>query len=154
MLASRGSTPNRRKQTRKQAAATTTPRPGNWRGVSEGMAAAKQAAIDGRLEEAESLLFELLEFAPVEIKAWKMLAKIQRQLGHIEDGIHSATRALALQNNPLPDEPPASITLARLLWQQHEYDEARTMLSQLIQEQPGNAELLSLHQQWRTEHIE
>ena len=145
MLAASDSAPNSHQQ---------TPRPGNWRGVSEGMSAAHQAAIDGRFEDAETLLLELLEFAPVEIRAWKLLAKVQRQLGHIEQGIRSATRALQLQNNPLSDEAPISITLARLLWEQHEYEEAKAMLQALIAEQPEHAELLTLQQQWNMETTE
>jgi len=94
---------------------------------------------------------ELLEFAPVEIKAWKLLAKVQRQLGHIEQGIASATRALQLQNNPLTGEAPASLTLARLLWDQSERQEARLMLETLIDEQPDCADLLALRQQWNRE---
>jgi len=130
----------------------TTPTPGNWRGVTDGMAAARSAIEQGKPEQAEQILIELLEFAPVEIRAWKLLARVQRQLGHIEEGIRSATRALQLQNNPLPDEPPASITLARLLWEQHEYDDAREMLAKLIVEQPDNEELIALQQQWATEN--
>jgi len=130
----------------------TTPTPGNWRGVTDGMDAAKNAVQKGHAEQAERILTELLEFAPVEIKAWKLLAKVQRQLGHIEEGITSATRALQLQNNPLTDEPPASVTLARLLWEQNEYHEARLMLALLSREQPDNDELSSLRQQWNLEN--
>jgi len=129
------------------------PLPGNWRGVTDGMAAARNAVQQGNAEQAERILIELLEFAPVEIKAWKLLAKVQRLLGHVEEGITSATRALQLQNNPLTNEPPASITLAKLLWEQHEYHEARLMLALLMDEQPENDTLLALHQQWNLEKI-
>jgi len=129
----------------------TIPKPGNWRGVNDGMIAAKEAVQQGNPEQAESILIELLDFAPVEIKAWKLLAKVQRQLGHIEQGIISATRALQLQNNPLPEEPPASVTVARLLWEQNEYQEARQMLAMLIDTQPENKALLELKQQWNME---
>lgn len=129
----------------------TIPRPGNWRGVSDGMASAREAIKQCNMEQAECTLTELLEFAPVEIKAWKLLAKVQRQLGHIEEGITSATRALQLQNNPLPAEPPASLTVAQLLWKQHEYQEARQMLAILIDAQPDNIMLSELQQQWNME---
>jgi len=127
------------------------PRPGNWRGVSDGMQSAREAVRQQRYEQAEQILLELLEFAPVEIKAWKLLARVQRQLGHIEAGIKSATRALELQNNPLPEEPPASITLARLLWEQQEYEAAREMLAELIAQQPENESLRALQLQWQPE---
>ncbi len=144
MLAASDSTPNMQQY-------ITIPKPGNWRGVNDGMVAARAAIQQGNLEQAESILIELLDFAPVEVKAWKLLAKVQRQLGHIEQGIASATRALQLQNNPLPEEPPASVTVARLLWEQNEYQEARQMLSMLIEAEPNNSTLLELQQQWNME---
>jgi len=144
MLAASDSAPNMQQH-------ITIPTPGNWRGVNDGMASAREAIKQGNLEQAECTLTELLEFAPVEIKAWKLLAKVQRQLGHIEKGISSATRALQLQNNPLPNEPPASVTVARLLWEQSEYREARQMLTMLIDAQPDNIILAELKQQWNME---
>jgi len=145
MLAASASTPN------------TTPHlhttaPGVWHGVAEGMDAARKAIQQGQLAQAESILIELLEFAPVEIKAWKLLAKTQRHLGHIEAGIQSAMRALNLQNTDIEATPLASITIANLLWQQHEYDEAREMLALLLQQQPNQVEWLNLQQQWNMEH--
>jgi len=95
---------------------------------------------------------ELLEFAPVEVRAWKLLARVQRQLGHIEEGIASATRALQLQNNALTDEPVASVTLARLLWQQSEYHEAMRMLDLLIEKRPDDTELTELKSHWKMEN--
>jgi len=147
MLAASDSAPNMQQH-------ITIPTPGNWRGVSDGMASAREAIAQGNMEQAETILTELLEFAPVEIKAWKLLAKVQRQLGHIEQGITSATRALELQNNPLTDEPPTSVTVARLLWEQSEYQEARQMLAMLIDAQPDNKELPELQQQWNMERTQ
>jgi len=147
MLAASAPAPNMQQQR-----SVTIPAPGNWRGVSDGMAAARDAVQKNNMQQAERILMELLEFAPVEIKAWKLIAKVQRQLGHIEQGISSATRALQLQNNPLNDEPPASVTVARLLWEQHEYQEARQMLVLLRDAQPENAELSALQQQWELEN--
>jgi len=149
MLAASDSAPN----IHPQRPAIPTPTPGNWRGVADGMASARKSAQQGCYEEAEAILIELLEFAPVEIAAWKLLARVQRKLGHIEAGIESATRALQLQNNPLSSEPPASVTLARLLWEQKEYHEARAMLARLIEDQPENTELTELQRRWNTEKI-
>ncbi|MDQ6982600.1 MAG: hypothetical protein Q9M08_06315 [Mariprofundus sp.] len=115
------------------------------------MTTARKAIREGNLEQAEFSLTELLEFAPVEIKAWKLLARIQRQLGHIEEGIASATRALQLQNNAPTDEPLASVTLARLLWQQSEYHEAMRMLELLIEKRPDDTELSTLKLHWEME---
>ncbi len=144
MLAASDSAPNMQQY-------ITIPKPGNWRGVNDGMVAAREAIQQDKPEQAESILVELLDFAPVEIKAWKLLAKVQRQLGHIEQGIASATRALQLQNNPLTDEPPASVTVARLLWDQNEYQEARQMLAMLIDADPDSTVLSELQQQWGME---
>ncbi|MBL4774435.1 MAG: tetratricopeptide repeat protein [Mariprofundus sp.] len=115
------------------------------------MAAAREAIKQGDLAQAEHLLTELLEFAPVEIKAWKLLAKTQRHLGHIEAGINSAMRALRLQNTDIEAVPLASITIAQLLWDQHEYDEAKRMIALLLEQQPDNAEYFDLQQQWNME---
>jgi len=148
MLAASDSAPNTQPQP-----AMPVPVPGNWHGVSDGMATAMKAIREGNLEQAECTLMELLEFAPVEIRAWKLLARIQRQLGHIEKGITSATRALQLQNNTLSDEPLASVTLARLLWQQSEYHEAMRMLDLLIEKKPDDTELTTLRLHWDMEEV-
>ncbi len=147
MLAASDSAPNTQPQ-----AAMPVPVPGNWHGVSDGMARAMEAIREGNLEQAEFTLTELLEFAPVEVRAWKLLARVQRQLGHIEEGIASATRALQLQNNTLTDEPVASVTLARLLWQQSEYHEAMRMLDLLIEKRPDDTELTELKSHWKMEN--
>ncbi len=147
MLAASASTPNITQVSRHSK---TTP--GNWHGVAEGMDSARHAIRQGDLAQAESILNELLEFAPVEIKAWKLLAKTQRHLGHIDAGISSARRALQLQNADIEALPLASITIARLLWEQHEYDDAKAMIALLIEQQPDNAEYLDLQYQWDLEH--
>jgi predicted Zn-dependent protease len=147
MLAVSGSAPN----SQQQPPLASTPRPVNWCGVTEGMTAAKKALRAGQLKQAEQLLSELLEFAPAEIRAWKLLAKTQRKLKHIEAGIKSAKRALELQNIPKNHEAPASLTIAQLLWQQGEHKEARNMLELLVSDQPENERIQSLRQQWDNE---
>jgi predicted Zn-dependent protease len=118
------------------------------------MAAAKEAIKSGQLEQAELVLSELLEFAPAETRAWKLLAKTQRELGHIEAGINSAKCALRLQNVPKNHGVPASLTIAQLLWQQGEHKEARSMLELLVSEQPDNEKIINLRQQWDNEASE
>jgi len=146
MLAASASTPNIT-----QASHHSSPTTVAWHGVAEGMNAARAAIKQNDLAQAERILTELLEFAPVEIKAWKLLAKTQRHLGHIEAGINSAMRALRLQNTDVEAVPLASITIAKLLWDQHEYDEARQMIALLLEQQPDNSEWLDLQQQWNME---
>ncbi len=149
MLAASASTPNTIHASNSHTATST-----GWHGVAEGMDSAKRAIRNGDLAQAELILTELLNFAPVEIRAWKLLAKTQRHLGHIEEGINSAHRALQLQNTNIEDVPLASVTIARLLWQQHEYDYARQMIASLLEQQSDNEELLELQQQWNREHQE
>ena len=150
MLAASSSAPN----SQQQPPLASTPQPVNWCGVSEGMAAANKAIRSGQLEQAELVLSELLEFAPAETRAWKLLAKTQRQLGHIEAGINSAKHALRLQNVPKNHGAPASLTIAQLLWQQGEHKEARSMLELLLSGQPDNEEIKKIQQQWDNEASE
>jgi len=149
MLAASASTPNTTQDSNSHTAT-----PAGWHGVAEGMESAKVAIRNGDLPQAELILTELLNFAPVEVRAWKLLAKTQRHLGHIEEGINSAHRALQLQNTKIEDVPLVSITIAKLLWEQHEYDYARQMIASLLEQQSDNAELLELQQQWNREHLE
>ena len=150
MLAASSTAPN----SQQQLPPASTPRPANWCGVNEGMAAAKKAIRSGQMEQAELVLSELLEFAPAETRAWKLLAKIQRELGHIEAGINSAEHALRLQNMPKNDGAPASLTIAQLLWQQGEHKQARSMLELLASEQADNEKIKHIRQQWDSEASE
>ncbi|HKI62118.1 MAG TPA: tetratricopeptide repeat protein [Mariprofundaceae bacterium] len=102
--------------------------------------------------DAEDLLLEVLEFAPHETRAWKLLARTQKELGKTNQAIASATRALELQHSSRkPADIPASATLARLLWEQGEVQAARAMLGVLLMRQPDNAELTGLKHQWEAE---
>lgn len=150
MLTASSSVPN----SQQQLPVASTPRPASWRGVTEGMAVARKAAASGQLEQAEQLLLELLEFAPAETRAWKLLAKTQRKLGHIEAGINSAKRALKLQNAPANSGSPVSLTIAQLLWQQGEHRDALSMLELLLSDQPENEQLQNLRRQWGNEASE
>ena len=149
MLAASSSAPNSQ-----QPPLASTPQAVNWCGVSEGMAAANKAIESGQLEQAELVLSELLEFAPAETRAWKLLAKVQRELGHIEAGINSAKHALRLRNTPKNHGAPASLTIAQLLWQQGEHKQARSMLELLASEQADNEKINNLQQQWDNEASE
>ena len=147
MLAASASTPNTT-----QSSHHSTPTAGSWHGVAEAINAAREAIKNDDLAQAERILIELIEFAPVEIRAWKLLAKTQRHLGHIQAGIASARRALQLQNSNIEDLPLVSLTIAKLLWEQHEFDDAREMLIVLLDKEPENPVLLDLQQQWNGEH--
>ncbi len=127
------------------------PKPVNWCGVTDGLTRAEEAIGEGRLEDAERILQELLEFAPTEFLGWKMLAHVQRDLGKIQEGINSATIALKLKRRQQGRaDRPASLRLAKLLWQQGEHTEALAMLDLLLRQTPDDAELNMLARQWRT----
>jgi len=115
------------------------------------MNAAKKAITCGALEQAEQILTEMLEFAPAETSAWKLLARVQRKLGRVEAGIKSATRALQLQSPRPQPQAPASVTLAQLLWKQGEKELAMEMLSLLITRQPEDQSLVMLKSNWDKE---
>jgi len=146
MLAASGSAPNTLQK-------SPTPTPGNWFGVTGGMVAAKNAITAGELIKAEKILIEMLEFSPSETRGWKLLARTQRQLGHIEAGLSSAKRALQLQNAEKSHSSPVSITLAKLHWQQGEREEAVTMLSQLLEKNPQDHVVIGLTELWKQEFV-
>jgi len=109
--------------------------------------------MDAReLEQAERILQELLDFAPRELRGWKMLARLQRNMGKIEEGIKSATIALRLQQER-SQQPPEQISLrlAQLCWQQGDHRSALAMLQELLAQQPQQTRLLALKAQWEQE---
>jgi len=146
MLTASGSAPNTLQK-------SPSPTPDHWHGVSGGLAAAKEALSSGEPAQAELILLELLEFAPSETRGWKLLARTQRELGKFNDGINSAKRALQLQNAERSQVAPASLTLAKLNWQQGEHAEALGMLSLLLEKQPQDQALIGLLQQWDQEFV-
>ncbi len=109
--------------------------------------------MDARqFEQAEQILQELLEFAPRELRGWKMLARLQRDMGKIDAGIKSATIALRLKQ-ALNQQPPAqvSLRLAQMCWQQGDHHSALGMLHELLAQQPQQPQLLALKTQWEQE---
>ncbi len=113
------------------------------------MQEARNAYEAGDFTRAEELLLELVEFAPSELRAWQLLARSQKALGKIRQAIRSAEKAIELQNAARTSaDMPASLTLARLLWQQGDHASARAMLALLLMRQPECAELIELKQQW------
>lgn len=147
MLAASTSTPNT------QQSVKSTPIPSNWLGVTEGVRVAKEAIAAHRYEQAEQILSEVLTFAPSETTGWKLLTRVQRELGRTEAGISSAKKALQLQSASITakSESPASITLAKLLWQQGEKAQAYQMLDLLMIRQPENQVFITLKNKWSQE---
>lgn len=106
----------------------------------------------GEYAEASDLLREILEFAPVEAKAWHMLGRALQQQGEHEEALHCFRRAESCyQGHSRTTATPASLRLAKMLWQQGECAEARAMLQALIAEKPGDTALQALLHEWGAE---
>jgi len=130
------------------------PTPENWRGVGQGLKDATDLLRLNLFAQAEDELLQLLEFAPMEGKAWHLLGRCHQIQQRHGKALECFERAGCCYNTRTPDEhaSPASMRIARMLWEQGETRSARTMLSQLLTEQAEDSdlrnELLKLQQQW------
>jgi tetratricopeptide (TPR) repeat protein len=132
----------------------TPPTPQNWRGVSQGLKDAKVLLHLGFFAKAEDELLQLLEFAPMEGKAWHLLGRCHQEQGRHDKALECFERAaFCYKANQGGETPPASARLARLMWDQGEKDEARCMLDTLLMQQPENASLLAMRQEWQADMI-
>ena len=127
-----------------------TPKPALWLGVQEGLLAAKEAFHAGRTDEAEKMLHTVLEFAPLEPKAWAWLGRVAQLKGDETEGLVYLKKAEALIRNQheITVHTPISRQLAMLLWQQGEKGQAQAMLIALLEQSPEDATLLLLSKQW------
>lgn len=128
------------------------PKPGNWCGVNEGLALARAAMDAGRYEEACARIHEVLEFAPMEASGWHLLGKALQAMGKHAQALdcfaHAAKLYKSLQSPG--EDVPASVHLAKLLWQQGEQQAARAMLERLIQQRgAGDEQLFALKRAWK-----
>ncbi len=129
------------------------PKPENWSGVAQGFIAAKKAFHTRSMQEAESILLEILEFAPAEPKAWAWLGHILQSQGQqkkAEQHFQKAKTLLTRNHKPQPEEA-SSLPLARILWQQGESQSARSMLASLLSVKPTDERLLQLSAAWEEE---
>jgi len=126
------------------------PTPQNWRGVGEGLKDAATLFRHHLYAQAEDELLQLLEFAPMEGKAWHLLGRSHQAQERHAKALECFERAdYCYRNRNRNDAPPASSRLARLLWDQGDTDAARAMLKQLLIRQPDNAELLAMQENWQ-----
>lgn len=127
----------------------SAPTPDNWHGVAEGLNKAHQHMHDGLYQEAVNTLKVILEFAPSEPKAWKLLGEILEKHGHTDKAKACHKKASALEKSLGLDAPmPASERLAKLLWSQGEPDAARGMLAVLLMRSPESESLLAMRNSW------
>jgi len=125
------------------------PTPQNWCGVGEGLKDASTLLHQHLYTQAEDTLLQLLEFAPMEGKAWHLLGRSHQAQGRHAKALECFERAdCCYRNRSSNDEAPASSRLARLLWDQGDEDGARVMLGQLMLRQPDDAELLAMQEKW------
>ena len=130
--------------------ARSSPNPRLWLGVSEGLQATKEALDAGQWQHAEAILRELLEFASADPKVWAWLGRVLEVQGRESEAKPCFEKAGALIQNQheMSLASPASLALAKLLWQQHEKKGARLMLATLLSRTPDDDVLLQLSKQW------
>lgn len=101
------------------------------------------------LSSAEDVARQVLEFAPMEGPAWHLLGRIlQKANRHAEALDCFASAESCYGRHKHAQGPPASIRLARLLWDQGGYDEARAMLGILMMRNPDDDNLRQLRETW------
>jgi len=136
MLSSNASAPKR------------VPRPQNWPGVAEGLAEAERFLQQGDWKAAERLLREVVEFAPREPRAWRLLAAVWRAQGKDADAQMAQARAERLARQAEARGMPVSRRLAELLWRQGEKEAARAMIAVLLLRDPEDEALRRLARDW------
>jgi tetratricopeptide (TPR) repeat protein len=128
------------------------PIPQNWRGVAQGLKDAASLLQHHCYAQAETSLLQLLEFAPMEGKAWHLLGRChQARKQHAKALECFAQAACCYGKQSHGDAQPASTRLARLLWDQGEKHAALDMLGLLLKRQPDDVGLLALQQDWEQE---
>jgi len=126
------------------------PKPENWHGVAEGLNRARKHVSDGSFQPAIDTLKEILEFAPSEPQAWRLLGDILGRHGHAQQAEACHKKAERFEQHAAVDTQttPASERLAKLLWKQGETDAARAMLAILLLRKPEDEKLLALRESW------
>ncbi len=125
------------------------PQPQNWQGVESGLAEASRLLRKDKLSRAEGVMRQVLEFAPMEGQVWHFLGRILQKADRHAEALDCFANAESCYGRHKYDQgPPASMRLARLLWDQGEYDEARTMLSVLMVRNPDDDSLRQLREAW------
>jgi len=127
-----------------------TPTPQNWRGVEQGLKDATGLLHRHLFAQAEDTLLHLLEFAPMEGKAWHLLGRCHQLQTRHTKALECFDRAACCYKNQVAESaPPASARLARLLWDQGDSAAALAMLDQLLMRQPDDAALLAMQRDWQ-----
>lgn len=127
----------------------SAPTPSNWKGVRHGLAHAENCLAAQDFAAAEAGIREVLEFAPAEVRAWEMLARLHQMRGDEDEARRCLEKAARLRaSTGTTKRPAASVHLAKLLWQQGERDTARAMLAILMLRRPEDERLNALREAW------
>ena len=126
------------------------PKPANWQGVAEGLAEAQRHLRDGEYGKAQNILQDILEFAPVEARAWHLLGRALQADGRHDEALDCFSTAASLYGSHVSGQTrPASVRLARMLWDQGDRLGACTMLDALLQKNPDDPQLNALQAAWQ-----
>lgn len=135
------------------AASLPVPKPANWQGVAEGLAEAQRQLCSGKYGKAQNILQDVLEFAPVEARAWHLLGRALQSDGQHEEALRCFSTAASLYGSNTPGQTghPSSLRLARMLWDQGDRLGACTMLDGQLQKNPDDPHLNELQAEWEQE---
>lgn len=151
MLAASESAPNPRMS--EAPVGIRPPRPEGWAGVAESLRQAEALMGRGDFLRAEDILLGVLDFAPLEGRAWHMLGRCRQAQQRHAAALESFARAGECYRRHAragtQAKPPASARLAELLWRQGEKAEAEAMLDELLRAAPADEALQRLHRQFQ-----
>ena len=141
------------KSEKSPSGAASAPTPTNWKGVRHGLSHAKECLKAQKLQQAETLIREVLEFAPREPRAWDMLSLLHQMQGRHDEAAKCRDKAAKLLTWETDSykQPAASMQLAKLLWKQGDRETARAMLAVLLMRRPGDTRLQALRDSWGDE---
>jgi len=129
-----------------------SPNPTNWPGVRKGLENAAHDFHRKDYHQARAELQQILEFAPMESRAWQLLGRVMQAMGEHEQALKAFRNAVDLYESEGVDQsrqPATSLALAKLLWQQGDRDLARSMLDRMIApEKSVDPRILELRQAW------
>jgi tetratricopeptide (TPR) repeat protein len=128
------------------------PVPTAWQGLKQALLCCKALYHEGRLQEAEALLCDALEFAPIEPKVWAWLGQVRKCQGRDQAAAEAFAQARRLlAHRTVGRGEPASLDLAKLLWQQGARAEGLAMLNVVIEQEGASACLLEKKRAWERE---
>jgi len=147
MLAASDNAPNPSPQAAPEQ--TAVAKPDSWRGVEQGLQDATALMREKAHAQTEDVLLQILEFAPMEGKAWHMLGRCHQTQQRHDKALECFERAAnCYRNQDTTNQAPASAAIAQLLWNQGEKKQAEAMLNTLLTNRPDDAKLQAMRAVW------